>query len=164
MNQTTQNDPTEQTSEQNEAEVDAQVAGEQASAIADEVVDETEVQELEDGDATQEPIVDEVADDLPPVDPGDGTKVTEGDLENEILGTDFLNVGQAVGAISGHPLHNLTLCFLTLKNGYTVMGQSACVDSKNYRKDIGEQYARIDAVKKLWPLLGFRLADKLHST
>ena len=104
-------------------------------------------QEQHDGDATQEPQF---------------PKVVPDDLENEIAMTSYINAGHATDSAASSSLRCLTICILTLKNGFTVLGQSACVDRRNYDKALGEGYARADAVKKLWPLLGFRLADKLY--
>lgn len=59
-------------------------------------------------------------------------------------------------------LERLTFCVLVLRNGFTVVGQSACADPKNYQQDIGERLARKDATMKIWPLLGFELCTKLH--
>ena len=58
-------------------------------------------------------------------------------------------------------LEQLTFCVLVLKNGFTVTGQSACADPKNYQQDIGERISRADAVNKIWPLLGYELKTKL---
>ena len=55
----------------------------------------------------------------------------------------------------------LTFCVLVLRNGITVTGQSACVSPENFDADIGKKIARQNAIEQLWPLLGFRLADKL---
>jgi hypothetical protein len=62
------------------------------------------------------------------------------------------------------PLALLTFCVLVLRNGYTVVGTSACAAPENFRADVGRAVAREDAVEKVWPLLGFRLRDKLAST
>jgi len=50
---------------------------------------------------------------------------------------------------------------LVLTNGFTVVGQSACVSPENFNADIGRKVARDNAVSQLWPLLGFRLADRI---
>lgn len=57
----------------------------------------------------------------------------------------------------------MTICALTLQNGFTVLGKSACADPRNFQKDIGERIAREEAYGKVWALLGFRLADRLHA-
>ena len=64
---------------------------------------------------------------------------------------------------SGYPetLSLLTFCVLVLKNGIKTVGYSACVSAENFDADIGRKIARKNAVEQLWPLLGFRLADKL---
>lgn len=53
----------------------------------------------------------------------------------------------------------MTICIIELKNRFTVRGESACVDPKNFDKDIGQRYAYDDAYRKLWPLFGFLLAE-----
>jgi hypothetical protein len=57
----------------------------------------------------------------------------------------------------------LTICVLTLYNGFTVTGESACASPDNYNEDIGDRLAFEDAERKVWPLLGFKLKDKLHA-
>lgn len=56
-------------------------------------------------------------------------------------------------------LGTTTVCLITLDNGYTVLGTSACVDPANFDKELGERLAYDDAVDKVWPLAGFRLAE-----
>lgn len=60
------------------------------------------------------------------------------------------------------PGTTLTICILTLQNGYTVTGEAACADPKNFRQEVGERFARDDAKRKLWPLLGYALRERLH--
>lgn len=55
----------------------------------------------------------------------------------------------------------LTVCALTLQNGFTVTGESACASPENFNAEIGQKIARSNARQKLWPLLGFRLRDQL---
>lgn len=55
-----------------------------------------------------------------------------------------------------------TLCMLTMENGYTVKGLSACVDAANFNMDIGRKIAFEDAMKQIWPLEGYLLAERLH--
>ena len=55
------------------------------------------------------------------------------------------------------------VCQLELMNGFTVEGQSACVDARNFDMEMGKGIARKNAKEKMWPLLGFQLADKLHA-
>lgn len=60
------------------------------------------------------------------------------------------------------PGTTLTLCVLTLANGFTVVGESACADPANFDHELGERIARDNAKAKIWPLLGYALRDRLH--
>lgn len=55
-----------------------------------------------------------------------------------------------------------TACLLTLKNGYTVLGESACASPENFNAEIGRKIARSNAVNKIWALEGYLLRQKLH--
>ncbi|WP_223251318.1 Gp49 family protein [Pasteurella multocida] len=56
----------------------------------------------------------------------------------------------------------LTVCVLTLRNGFTVTGESACVDPASYNQEIGENIAYENAFEKLWQLEGYMLKTKLY--
>lgn len=56
----------------------------------------------------------------------------------------------------------LTFCVLTLKNGFTVTGESACASPENFNAEIGQKIARQNAVQKIWPLMGYELKQRLH--
>lgn len=56
----------------------------------------------------------------------------------------------------------LTFCVLTLKNGFTVTGESACASPENFDPEIGRKIARENAVNKIWPLMGYELKQKLY--
>jgi hypothetical protein len=55
-----------------------------------------------------------------------------------------------------------TACLLTLQNGYTVMGESACASPKNFDSALGRKIARDNAKNKIWALEGYLLRDSLH--
>ena len=55
-----------------------------------------------------------------------------------------------------------TLCMLTLENGYTIKGLSACVDAAEFNLDLGRKYALEDAIRQIWPLEGYLLAQKMY--
>lgn len=93
-------------------------------------------------------------------------RITPDDLDAEIVGELSFTVGAAadalgVPAVDGCRL--LTICVLTLKNGFTVTGESACASPENFDADIGHNIARANAREKIWPLLGFRLRDSLST-
>ena len=56
----------------------------------------------------------------------------------------------------------LTVCVLTLENGFTVTGESACASPANYNQQIGEDIAFNNARDKIWPLAGYALKQKLY--
>lgn len=56
----------------------------------------------------------------------------------------------------------LTICILTLRNGFTVTGESACASPENFDAEIGRKIARQNAVAKIWPLMGYELLSRLH--
>jgi hypothetical protein len=60
------------------------------------------------------------------------------------------------------PNGRTTICQLTLENGFTVEGMSACVDAANYDQFKGEKYAWEDALNNVWKFEGYLLAEKLY--
>lgn len=55
----------------------------------------------------------------------------------------------------------LTVCCLTLVNGFTVTGESACASPENFNAEIGEKIAFENARDKIWALEGYLLKQKL---
>lgn len=64
----------------------------------------------------------------------------------------------------GASLELLTLCVLVLRNGFTVVGKSACASPENFDAAIGRKIARADAVNQMWPLMGYALKERLHNS
>lgn len=48
-----------------------------------------------------------------------------------------------------------TVCCLYLHNGFTVLGNSACLNLEDYDQTIGRQVAYDDAIDKMWQLQGY---------
>lgn len=59
------------------------------------------------------------------------------------------------------PNTTFTACLLTLKNGYTVLGESACASPENFNAELGRKIARDNAKNKIWALEGYLLRQKL---
>lgn len=57
----------------------------------------------------------------------------------------------------------LTICALTLQNGYHVVGESAPASAENFDEAIGRKLARDHARNKIWMLEGYILRTKLHA-
>lgn len=71
--------------------------------------------------------------------------------------------GKIVKAQYWHPEKTtLTVCVLVLKNGTTVVGESACVSQENYDSAIGESVAYENARSKVWALEGYLLSEKIN--
>jgi hypothetical protein len=58
-------------------------------------------------------------------------------------------------------LNSLTVCILVMHNGYTVVGKSAPADPSNFNADFGRKLAYEDAIRQLWPLMGFAKRNEL---
>src|SRR3954453_1099738 len=76
-------------------------------------------------------------------------RVTPEYMKSRITSTDFTRIGVTV-----------THCRIVLDNGFSVSGESACVNPENYNQQIGEKIAYDNAFRQLWPLFGFLLAEK----
>lgn len=61
------------------------------------------------------------------------------------------------------PGTTLTVCCLTLVNGFTVTGESAAASPENFDVEIGRKIAYDNARQKIWPLEGYLLKQRLCS-
>lgn len=59
------------------------------------------------------------------------------------------------------PGTTLTVCALTLQNGFVVIGESAAASPENFNEEIGRKIARENARNKIWALEGYLLRNKL---
>lgn len=59
------------------------------------------------------------------------------------------------------PSMALTLCVLSLKNGFTVTGETTAISVANFDEALGRKVARENARKKVWALEGYLLKEKL---
>ncbi|MBO9108751.1 hypothetical protein J5288_08550 [Agrobacterium sp. S2/73] len=75
-------------------------------------------------------------------------------------------IDEAIQAEQYHvfPGTTLTVCALTLRNGYIVTGESAAASPENFDKEIGRKIARDNARNKIWALEGYLLREFLHQT
>lgn len=95
-------------------------------------------------------------------------RVSYEDLKDAVSQEYFFTGGEAVRAIGGipdsdGPLDLLTICILVLHNGFTLIGKSAPASPENFDAEKGRTFAKEDAIRQLWPLMGFALRDRLHS-
>ena len=79
-------------------------------------------------------------------------RLTPADIDNTIVGETYTNL----------PDGRTVVCQLTLRNGFTVDGTSACVSKENFNQEIGNKIARENAREKIWLLEGYLLKEKLY--
>jgi hypothetical protein len=56
----------------------------------------------------------------------------------------------------------LTVCCMTLENGFTITGESACASPENFNEEIGQKIAFEQARNKIWMLEGYLLKQRLY--
>ncbi len=62
------------------------------------------------------------------------------------------------------PGTSLTVCALTLQNGFQVIGKSAPVSAENFDEDLGRKISREDARRQIWAFEGYLLKSKLNGS
>lgn len=78
-------------------------------------------------------------------------RLTPDHIDSVIIGETYTNL----------PDGRTVVCQLTLQNGFTVDGKSACVSKENFDQEIGNKIARTNAREKIWELEGYLLKQKL---
>lgn len=85
-------------------------------------------------------------------------------MKDKIACEAYFTAGDAGNAL-GIPVHAaaslLTICLITMTNGFTVIGKSAPASPENFDAEKGRTFAYEDAIKQLWPLEGYALREEL---
>lgn len=92
-------------------------------------------------------------------------RITPQHIQDVIASEISFTVGNAARALNcpvSDGANLLTISVLTLKNGFTVTGESACASPENFNAEIGHKIARENAVNKIWALEGYLLKQHLH--
>lgn len=55
----------------------------------------------------------------------------------------------------------LTICVITMQNGFTFTGKSACADPANFNKEVGHRYAYEDAFKQIWSHEAYLIRERM---
>lgn len=79
------------------------------------------------------------------------------------LTADLIDAAIAAEDYHVFPSTQLTVCCLTLQNGFTVTGESACASPLNFNAEVGRKIARAHARNKIWLLEGYLLKERLAS-
>lgn len=100
------------------------------------------------------------------------SKYDEASVEAEIVAkgktAPRLNPSHIDAQIVGEAYHvfpgtTLTVCALTLRNGFHVVGESAAASPENFDAELGRRISRDNARNKIWALEGYLLRSKLVS-
>jgi len=78
-------------------------------------------------------------------------RITQEHVESVVANTEFYVF----------PNSQLTVCCLTLVNGFNVTGESACVSPENFDKELGEKIALGKAMEKVWMPEAYMLKQRL---
>lgn len=99
-------------------------------------------------------------------------RITPSHIEDCIASVHFFTAADGATAVMGdsdtisndslQSLELLTICVMVLKNGFTVVGKSACASPENFNADIGKDVAWRDAKEQIWPLEGYLLKQNLY--
>lgn len=55
----------------------------------------------------------------------------------------------------------MTLCIIWTRCGFVLVGSSATADLANFDRAKGRHFAEEDAIRQLWPLMGYALKERL---
>jgi hypothetical protein len=74
-------------------------------------------------------------------------------------------IDAAIAAEDYHvfPGTTMTVCALTLRNGFIVTGESAAASPSNFDAALGRKIARENARNKIWAFEGYLLRERLAS-
>jgi len=78
-------------------------------------------------------------------------RLTPGDIDHTVVGCQY----------HVFPGTTVTVACLQLRNGFTVIGESACADPANFNEDMGRKIAYDNARNKIWQLEGYLLRQFL---
>lgn len=73
----------------------------------------------------------------------------------------FMRPGMHINAFEATDLDPITLCFVTMDNGFVVVGKSAPASMANFDAEKGREFAYKDAVDQLWAFEGYLLRENI---
>src|SRR3954464_13614657 len=90
-------------------------------------------------------------------------RVSLQDIENTIVHKHFVTADktlpqyESVLTFADKALSLLTVCCIVMKNGFTIIGKSAPASPATCGATLGRKLAYEDAVRQIWPLMGYAL-------
>jgi Phage protein (N4 Gp49/phage Sf6 gene 66) family len=93
-------------------------------------------------------------------------KAIEAELQAKGLNAPRITPEHIDAQIVGHgfsvfPASQTTVCCIRLKNGFSVIGTSACASPENFDAEMGQKIAYKNAREKIWELEGYTLRNVL---
>ena len=83
----------------------------------------------------------------------DAPRVTPDAIDRVIDRVDYFRV----------PNTTMTVCAIVTRNGFAVTGESACASEDTFDEEIGRRLAYEDARRKVWPLEGYLLRERMRT-
>ncbi len=94
-------------------------------------------------------------------------KMREQQLDEKGLNAPRLKPSDIDSVISGEPTYTILpsgkcmICEITLRNGFTVRGESSCVSKENFDIEVGEDISYKDARDKIWGYEAYLLQERI---
>lgn len=82
------------------------------------------------------------------------TRVSLESMEAKVVGEEYMNPMSAP---------HMTICVITLANGFLLVGKTAPTDPANFDRDLGKQFAREDAMRQMWPMEAYLMRERLSA-
>lgn len=95
-------------------------------------------------------------------------QAVEAEIQAKGLNAPRLNPTMIDATIAAEDYHvfpgtTLTVCALTLRNGFIVVGESAAASPENFNAELGRKIARDNARNKIWAFEGYLLRERLSA-
>ena len=81
-------------------------------------------------------------------------RLTPADIDKVIVGVTYTML----------PSEKCMVCEITLRNGFTVRGESSVVSKENFRENLGKAYSHKKAHDQIWQLEAYLLQQRLFET
>lgn len=88
------------------------------------------------------------------------------DIQDFVLEQHYFHPAESAPDPNGipktHPFWTTTICIVMFKNGWVSIGHSTPADARNFDPEVGKIHAYDDAMRKMWPMLGFLLRQTMY--
>lgn len=81
-------------------------------------------------------------------------RVSLDSIMSKVEHTDYINPDR-------HP--HMTICLITMENGFVLVGKSTPADPQNFDAELGKKFAKDDALRHAWPLEAYLLLERMST-